>query len=180
MRMTPLVAKRFVVVAEVLVTFVKMAAAGVVSPMLVPLMVPPVSVTPCEVSVFKVAPVAFTVVPDAVVNPNHDVDVPFVNVRFVTVPLVSWPVVTKRLVVVTEVDVTFPKLAFQRSAEDPRARMASRDGVRLVEMLPDTARFVVVTFVPVAFVHVRFVAFNVAFVPEANARGLHVLAAPSK
>jgi len=50
--------------------------------------------------------------------------------------------------------VTVPKLPFQRSAEDPSDSVASNEGVRFVEILPETAKFVVVTLVAVALVNV--------------------------
>jgi len=48
---------------------------------------------------------AFNNVPEAVLNPNHEVEVPFVNVRFVMVPFVP-----NKFVVVTLVPVPFPKV----------------------------------------------------------------------
>ena len=68
-------------------------------------------------------------------------------------------------VVVTLVVVTFPKLPFQRSADEPSASWASRVGIRLVTTRLETAKFVVdaliaakfvvVTLVPVPFTKVK-------------------------
>jgi hypothetical protein len=55
------------------------------------------------------------------------------------------------LVVVTEVEVTFARTAFQRREAEPRASEASSVGMREVETPPNTARPVVVTLEPWAF-----------------------------
>jgi hypothetical protein len=81
--------------------------------------------------------------------------VPEVASRFWIVPVEAWRKVAKRFVVVTLVLVTFANQAFQRSAELPKDSCASKVGMRLVETKPETPRFVVVTFVPVAFVKAR-------------------------
>ena len=101
---------------------------------------------------------------------------PVVAIKFVNVPVVAMtePAETrfeKKLVEVALENVPFvakmfvvvavPRMAFQRSAEEPSERDASRDGIKFVEIFPLTAKFVVVTFVPVPLIQVRFVRFNV-------------------
>ena len=86
--------------------------------------------------------------------------VPEVVRRFVMVPVVETkleivPTVAKRLVVVTAVAVTEANSAFHRSEADPSESVASKVGMRDVEIPPNTAKAVVVTEVPVAFVKVR-------------------------
>ena len=58
------------------------------------------------------------------------------------------------MVLVAFVEVVLAKFPFQRRAEEPRANVASRDGRRFVSIKPFTPKFVVVTFVAVAFVRV--------------------------
>ena len=86
------VAKKFVVVAEV-----KTAVEGTRAPIVVPFIVPPVTVR-LGVVMFR----AFTVVPVAVMNPSQEVLVTFVKEPFVE----------KRLVVVTAEPVPFVKVRF--------------------------------------------------------------------
>jgi hypothetical protein len=103
--------------------------------------------------------------PDAVLKPNHPVEVPFTKL---TSPIDAEPkladveetarkaaVFAKRFVVVTEVEVTSARTAFQRSEAEPSERAASSVGMREVETPPSTARPVVVTLEPWAFVKVR-------------------------
>ena len=52
---------------------------GVVAPMVVPLIVPPLMVTLPEIRLASVALLALRVVPDAVTNPSHPVEVTLVN-----------------------------------------------------------------------------------------------------
>jgi hypothetical protein len=69
------VAKRSVEVALVVVVYVKMAVEGVVAPMVVPLMVPPVTVTDGLVRLLALTVRAVSVVPEAVANPSQTVEV---------------------------------------------------------------------------------------------------------
>jgi hypothetical protein len=167
-----LVAKKFVEVAFVEVTFVKTPVDGVVAPIVVPLIAPPEIVALEEISVGAVRTEMFPdnaliEVPDAVVNPNHDVEVPFPNVRFVMEPFVITPfevkelvevvpaktaVVAKRFVEVVFVPVAFVQVKFIRLSV-PTERLV---------ILPLVAKkFVVVTLEPVTFVKVAFPPFNV-------------------
>ena len=61
------------------VTFVKMAAAALVCPIVVPLIVPPVMVTAGETMLAALIARAFNVVPEAVTKPKKPVEVAFVN-----------------------------------------------------------------------------------------------------
>jgi hypothetical protein len=74
-----------------------------------------------------------------------------VAVRFPTVEARAYREFAKRLVVVTEVEVTFARTAFQRREADPKESAASSVGMREVETPPSTARPVVVTLEPWAF-----------------------------
>ncbi len=117
---------------------------------------------------FSVVLLSVAIVPEEEINV---VIFPVVAIKFVNVPVVAMtePAETKfekklvevAFVKIASVDVTVPRTAFQRSALDPSERDASRDGIKFVEIFPLTAKFVVVTFVPVAFTQVRFVRFNV-------------------
>lgn len=49
--------------------------------------------------------------------------------------------------VVTEVEVTFPRIAFQRLVAEPRENVRSLEGMRSEETNEDTARKLVVAFV---------------------------------
>jgi hypothetical protein len=110
-----LFANKLVLVTVVPVRVVKVPAAGVEPPITVLLMVPPEIVAfederEAEDSEAMVAVLAFTVVPEAVAKPSHEVEVPFVKERFVMVPfvivpLVKTPLVANRFVVVAEVPV---------------------------------------------------------------------------
>jgi len=91
------------------VTLVKTAVDGLVLPIWVPLIVPPVRVTFGETRPAALTVRALRVVPEAVLKPNQPVEVPLVNARLVTVPLVSVPFVANRFVVVTEVAVADPR-----------------------------------------------------------------------
>ena len=81
------------------VTLVNTAAAGVVAPIVVPLIVPPVTVTEGETKPAAFTAKAFTVVPDAVTKPNTPVDVTFVKIPVeavvfpIGVPLIDPPVI---------------------------------------------------------------------------------------
>ena len=80
------------------VELVNTPVEGVAAPMAMPLMEPPERVALEEIRVGAVseemvALAAFTVVPDAVLKPNHEVEVPLVKVRLETVPLVMVPLV---------------------------------------------------------------------------------------
>ena len=87
------------------VTFVKMAAAAVVRPMDVPLMVPPVIVTDGETRLAAFTVMAFNVVPEAVTKPSQPVEVALTQLA-----LVARSLVAKKLVVVTLVAVALPKM----------------------------------------------------------------------
>lgn len=152
------VANKLVVVADVEVTFVKMAVEGVVAPMVVPSIVPPLIVTFCEVRLLIEPLPAFNVVPLAVAKPSQEVEVPLVKDEFVAVlfvankfvlvvfvpvalvqvrlvgvrvpadKLVIVPFVAKKSVVVTFVVVTLPISALKRIEEEPRDSAMSPDG----------------------------------------------------
>jgi len=62
--------------------------------------------------------------------------VPVAAVRFVVEAFTIAPFVAYRFVVVTFVEVTFAKLPFQRSAGEPRARVASREGRKFAVDVP--------------------------------------------
>jgi hypothetical protein len=120
-------AKRLVLVTVVPVRVVKVPAAGAEPPITVLLIVPPEIVAleeesePAESEVMD-AVLAFTVVPEAVAKPSHEVEVPFVKERFVivpfvTVPFVRVPLVAKRLVLVTLVAVAFARVTSWREEE---------------------------------------------------------------
>ena len=155
--MVAFVAKKFVVVALVDVVFVKTPVDGVVAPIVVPLIAPPKIVAFDEVNVGAVSEaivpfVAFTVVPEATLKPNQEVDVPFVKVRLVTVPFVMVPLVRVPFVANRFVEVVFVPVALVQ------VRFVKLDGLE-----PLTVRFVIVAlvakkFVVVAFVDVTFVA----------------------
>ncbi len=107
-----LFANKLVLVTVVPVNVVNVPAAGVEPPITVLLMVPPEIVAfeeesePAESEPMD-AVFAFTVVPEAVAKPSHEVEVPFVKERFVIVPFVIVPLVANRFVVVAEVPVAF-------------------------------------------------------------------------
>ena len=71
------------------VTLVKTAMAGVVTPIDVLLMVPPVTVTEGETKLAALIDRAFTVVPEAVKKPNQPVEVTLVRMVLVPVALVQ-------------------------------------------------------------------------------------------
>lgn len=96
----PFVAKKFVVVAFVDVTFVKTPVDGVIAPMVVPLIDPPVTVMFWVVKLLMVPFNALMAVPEAVAKPSQLVLVPLVKERFVIPPFV-----VNRFVVVTDVPV---------------------------------------------------------------------------
>ena len=131
---------RFVAAELVLVELVKTPVDGVVEPIGVLLMEPPVMATPTSVpprwfTETRLPPAALIVVPDAVVNPSH-VAVALVRILFVPVKLVA-----KRLV-----DVVFVPVA-------------------LVQVRPVLARlFESVKFVKLAFVANRFVEVELVLV----------------
>jgi len=120
------VAAILVLVELVEVVFVNTPVEGLVLPIGVPLIDPPEIVAFCEVKLLIVPLVAFTKVPEAVTNPNQDVDVPFAKVsdESEAFPAVNVPTVAtlaKRFVDdavpdanmfvdVTLVDVTFVKI----------------------------------------------------------------------
>ncbi len=113
------VAKRFVEVAFVEVTFVKTPVEGFTAPIVVPLIVPPEIVALEEIKVGAVSVEMFPLkalieVPDAVVNPNQLVEVPFPNERFEIKPFVITPLAVKKLVEVTLVPVAFANVKFWR------------------------------------------------------------------
>jgi hypothetical protein len=72
--------------APVAVAFVKTPVDGVMDPIVVPLIEPPLITTFGDTMVARLPCNAFNVVPLAVENPNHPVDVPFVKERAVMVP----------------------------------------------------------------------------------------------
>jgi hypothetical protein len=166
------VAKRFVDVAFVLVAFVNTPVDGVVAPIVVPLRDPPLMVMFEEINVGAVRTAmlpesALMDVPEAVVNPNHEVEVPFPNVRFVMEPFVMTPfdvnefvdVVPAKTAVVAKrfVDVVFVPVAFVQV----RFVGLSVPTERLVIFPLVAKKFVVVTLLPVTFVNVAFPPFNV-------------------
>ena len=76
------VAKNDVEVEFVVVTLVKTPDDGVTLPIGVLLIEPPVMVAFPVLTFVLETVIAFTVVPEAVAKPSHDVEVPFANVRF--------------------------------------------------------------------------------------------------
>ncbi len=146
------VAKKFVEVAFVDVTFVKTPVDGVVAPIVVPLIDPPEIVAFEEINVGAVSVAmlpefALTTEPEAVVNPNHEVEVPLPNERLEIVPFVITPFVVKKFVEVVFVPVAFVHVMFV-GLNDPAVRFVKEPFVenKLVE----------VTEVPVARVNVMF------------------------
>ena len=164
------VTNSFVVVAFVEVTFVKTPVEGVVAPMAVPLIDPPLIVTLDEmrvgaVSVLIVPDSAFNVVPVAVAKLKKLVEVPFVKERFVTVPLVEFKVVAVPFVVKKFVVVAFVPTEFVKNNEaivplvadklEPVADTNERDVIEPFVAPKLVAKpFVEVTLVPVALVNV--------------------------
>jgi hypothetical protein len=158
------------------VTFVKTPVDGVVAPIVVPLIVPPEIVAFEEINVGAVRTEMFPDkalidVPDAVVNPNHDVEVPFPNVRFVMEPFVITPLDVNEFVEVVPANTAVVAKRFVEVVFVPVALVQ----VRLVGLSVPTERFVilpfvakklvVVTFEPVTFVKVAFPPVNVPIVP---------------
>ena len=141
----PFVAKKCVVV-----TFVKFAEPPFNVVLLSVAIVPEEEI---NVVIFPVVAIKFVNVP--VVAMTEPAETKFEK-KLVEVALENVPFVAKMFVV-----VAVPRMAFQRSAEEPSERDASRDGIKFVEIFPLTAKFVVVTFVPVPLIQVRFVRFNV-------------------
>jgi hypothetical protein len=147
------VAKRSVEVALVVVVYVKIAVEGVVAPIVVPLIVPPVTVTDGLVKEFALTVRAVSVVPEAVANPSQTVEVtpekkaPWANsaveVVWVLVVLVKIAVegVAAPMAVLLIVPPSMVK-AFTTIASVTESVGKER---RL-----NTAKFVVVTWVPVA------------------------------
>jgi hypothetical protein len=119
-------AKRLVLVTVVPVRVVKVPAAGAEPPITVLLMVPPEIVAleeesePAESEVM-VAVLAFTVVPEAVAKPSHEVEVPFVKERFVIVPFVIVPLVK------TPLEVTWADATEVRMRNVERKRVVRRE-----------------------------------------------------
>jgi hypothetical protein len=95
---------------------------------------------------------AKSVEPVAFVNERLWSEAVPVAVRLPTVEARAYREFAKRLVVVTEVEVTFARTAFQRREADPKESAASSVGMREVETPPSTARPVVVTLEPWASV----------------------------
>jgi hypothetical protein len=157
----PFVENRFVLVVFVPVAFVQIRLANEdgAEPVTVKLWM--VAVVAFNVPIVELVKVA--VVPEIFVAKKF-VAVAFVKVASVTKTFepvafvhdkfVNTPFVPKRLVVVTDVAVTLARLAFQRRAAVPSENVASPLGVRFDPTKPDTPRFVVVTFEPVALVKV--------------------------
>jgi hypothetical protein len=153
------VANKFVEVEFVDVTLVKIPVEATVFPIGTPLIVPPEIVAFDEMNVGAVsveifAESALKFVPEAVANPNEEVDVPFAKERFAMVPLVIVPFVSVPFVANKFVDVVFVPVALVH------VRFAKDDGEEPVIESEFTERLV-----PVAFVKVRFVMF--ALVPVA-------------
>lgn len=101
----PVVAKRLVVVVFVEVVFVNVAAEAMTVPMTEPLMVELVMIASLATRFLMVPASALMVEPEAVANPNQEVEVPFVNIRFEVILLVA-----KRFVDVVFVPVAFVQL----------------------------------------------------------------------
>lgn len=78
--------------------------------------------------------------PVAVVNTK-----PVVETVFAVTP-VNTPFVLDTVVAIKLVEVTVPKLPFQRKAGEPRDKVLSRFGLRLVKTEPGTHKLVEVTF----------------------------------
>ena len=83
------------------------------------------------------------------------VQVMFVALKALPAGMLKRPV-TARLVVVALVEVVLAKLPFQRRAGEPRERRASTVGFRFVVTPFETAKLVVVVWVPVALVQMKF------------------------
>jgi hypothetical protein len=165
------VAKKLVEVAFVDVTFVKTPVDGVVAPIVVPLIEPPLIVALEEINVGAVRTAMFPEsalieVPEAVVNPNQEVEVPLPNVRFVIEPFVITPLEVNEFVEVVPVNTAVVAKRFVEVVFVPVAFVQ----VRFVGLSVPTERFVmfpfvtkklvVVTLLPVAFVKIPLVAFT--------------------
>ena len=181
----PLVATRFVANKRVVVPLLKTAVEDTVAPRDVPLIVPPEIATLWDANEARFAVIAFKVVPEAVANPNHPVEVTFVKVALVNAAFVPLIKVANKLVAVALVKtpvegVTFPigvpfteppvivafeelsatKLAFNAFNVDPEAVAKPNQpvDVTLVNtplVAANVARFKVV---PVALVKINCVA----------------------
>jgi hypothetical protein len=120
----------------------------------------PVAVNPPTSAVENVPFEAWTeeaksVEPVALVKVNACSEAVPVAVRLPTVEAKAYSEFANRLVVVTDVAVALASTAFQRSEAEPSERAASIVGIREVETPPSTARPVVVTLEPWAFVKDR-------------------------
>lgn len=82
--------------------------------------------------------------------------------------MVPEALVNEIFVVVTLVEVTLPKLPFQRRADEPRANCASNVGIKLVTTRFETAKLVVVTLVAAKLVVVTLVAVPFTKVKPCN------------
>jgi hypothetical protein len=68
---------------------------------------------------FTNTPLAFNSVPEAVLKPSHEVEVPFVNDRFVIVPFVPNKFVVVTLVAVPFANVTLESVVLPTTAKVP-------------------------------------------------------------
>jgi len=154
-----LVATTFVAAIFVDVVFVKTPVDGVVAPIGVPSIDPPLMVAFAELKtfdtrVFNVAFCALMVVPDAVAKPNHEVDVPFVNANVVIVPLDELNVPTVPFEAFTVVPLAVANPSQDEEVPFVNVRL---DTVPFVSVALAANKLVEVVFVPVALIQVRFV-----------------------
>jgi hypothetical protein len=136
-----------------------MAVEGVVAPIVVPLMVPPVTVTDGEVKLLTLAVRAVSVVPEAVANPSQTVEVTPEKKALCAYRAVE--VAPVNTAVEATEDPIAVLLMVPPSIVNAFATMASVTELAGSVRTPVTARFVVVVFVPVAFVQVRLVGLRV-------------------
>lgn len=170
------VAKRLVEVEFVEVVLVKMPVEGVVPPMDVLLIVPPLIVALEEmrvgaVSVLMVPLMALIVVPVAVAKPKMPLEVPFPKLKFVIDPsvmvaFVIVPLVVKLLVVVTEVpwELVKKRLVANKFVPVPDVNVvACNDAAPPTVNVPVTERSFVIASAPVEVPPANWIVLVVIF-----------------